>query len=92
MLAHDQGEQVYVYTAARQGYVSGDLFPPSQWKRLRFVSAKSADYILDNFHGNGYKKLLPPEKELTNIQVNGVTLLTVYEGHDMEGLYKKHTE
>lgn len=80
VLEHDDRAVVPVYTSARVGYVSGDLFPPEQWSRLRFVSARSASYVLDNFRWNAYRKVLPESHALHHITVSGVPILTIYRG------------
>lgn len=92
VLEHDSREQVPVYTASRAGYVSGDLFPYSEWQRLRFVSAASADYILDNFRWNKYKQALPAERLLYGVKVDGLLVHGVYKGPESTGLFQKHTE
>lgn len=92
VLAHDRRAAIPVYTAARAGHISADLFPLDQWRRFRFVQATSADYILDNFRGNGYRRVLPDDRELHRVAAGGLTLLSVYRGPAEEGEYPRHTE
>ncbi len=92
VLAHDKRPAVPLYTASRVGYVNGDLFPRAEWERLRFVSASSADYLLDNYRWNGYAPAMGSGRLLYGVTVDGLLVHGVYKGPDTDNVYSSHAE
>lgn len=88
VFATDDRPQVNMYPAERIAIGSALTLPLDDWQRLNFTGPEEADYILDAFITNNYKLRYLPEKELYSVKVDGLTLLTVYEGPDIEGVYE----
>lgn len=92
ILEHDDRRAIPVYTKARVGAVSADIFPRTQWQRLHFVSPASADYIVQNFRQKSTEQLLPDSRIVYEIVLGGRTLLAIYKGPDTDNLYEEHRE
>lgn len=88
ILATDKREKLTVYAASRVAVAGADTLPLAEWERLYFVDSGEADYVLDTFAPNGYQKVMPAERALHSIVVDGVTILTVYKGTAPEGAFR----
>jgi len=78
IVKNDLRKRINVSVAARTGKAAADTLPLKDWNRLYFVEPSEADYILDNFRGNGYAHTFPEEKKVHAITVDGVEILGIY--------------
>ena len=81
IIENESREHINVYVAARVGKAGADTLPLEDWNRLYFVDApENADYVLDNFRGNGYRHAFPEEEEVYAVTVDEMKILAVYSG------------
>lgn len=78
ILKNDARERINVFVAARTGEAAADTLPLKDWNRLYFVGPDEADYILDNFRGNGYIREFSTNKQAHSVAVDGLEILGVY--------------
>jgi hypothetical protein len=78
IVKNDARERINVHVVARTGKAAADTLPLEEWNRLYFVEQNEADYILDNFRGNAYQRVLPEEKKVHAITVDGMEILAIY--------------
>lgn len=90
ILRNDNRSAIKVYGSARVIRANADLLPLPQWNRLAFVAPADADYLLDNFRANEYREVLPPEREVHAITVDGLKLLSIYRGPDTDGTFESY--
>lgn len=88
--ALDDRPIINIYPAERIAVGSMLTIDPAQYQRLKLVPAASADYILDAFIGSQYKPRNVTAEIVDSVQVDGLTLLTIYKGPDTAGVYADH--
>jgi 4-amino-4-deoxy-L-arabinose transferase-like glycosyltransferase len=77
---HDTRNKIYVYAMTNTGEKGGETIPLADMQRLYFVPLEYADYVLDNFRENQYKKLAPADYQAHSVTVDGVEILGIYFG------------
>lgn len=78
ILRNDKRDHINVHVVAKTGEAAADTLPLEDWNRLYFVEVAQADYIVDNFRSNGYKRGFPEDKKVRAIVIDGLEILAVY--------------
>lgn len=76
----DPRERIPVFTKTRAGVSGADMLPPADLQRIVFVPEEEADYVLDNFRPEDYRKTTEERYRAHSVTVDGVEILAVYAG------------
>ncbi len=91
VLVNDDRASLSVYGVNRTILDSAQLLPGAARDRLALTGdAGDADYILDTYRWSNYAPVLPDDRLVHAITVDGLPALGIYRGPDADGLYPRY--